>query len=92
MFSCFSCWKRFLISLSILFLNVLVSFSCKVRDHCHYTGEYRGAAHSIWNLKCTVPKTIPTVFHNGSNYDYHFIIKELAEEFKRTTYLFVRKY
>ena len=27
-------------------------------------------------------KKIPIVFHNGSNYDYHFIIKELAEEFK----------
>ena len=39
--------------------------------------------HSICNLKYSVPKTIPTVFHNGSNYDYHFIIKELAEEFKK---------
>ena len=56
---------------------------CKVRDHCHYTGEYRGAAHSICNLKYSVPKKIPIVFHNGSNYDYHFIIKELAEEFKK---------
>ena len=54
----------------------------KVRDHSHYTGEYRGAAHSIWKLEYRVPKKIPTVFHNGSNYDYHFIIKELAEEFK----------
>ena len=54
---------------------------CKVRDHCHYTGEYRGAAHSICNLKYSVPKKIPTVFHNGSNYDYRFIIKELTEEF-----------
>ena len=54
---------------------------CKVRDHCHYTGEYRGAAHSICNLKYSVPKKIPIVFHNGSNYDYHFIIKELAKEF-----------
>ena len=56
---------------------------CKVRDHCHYTGEYRGAAHDIFNLKYSVPKKIPAVFNNGSNYDYHFIIKELAEEFKK---------
>ena len=55
---------------------------CKVTDHCHYTGEYRGAAQSICYLKYSVPKRIPIVFHNGSNYDYHFIIKELAEEFK----------
>ena len=56
---------------------------CKVRDHCHYTGEYRSAAHSICNFKYSVNKRIPVVFHNGSNYDYHFIIKELVEEFKR---------
>ena len=55
---------------------------CKVRDHCHYTGKYRGATHSICNLKCSVPKNICIVFHNGSNYDYHFIIKQLVEEFK----------
>ena len=55
----------------------------KVRDHCHYTAEYRGVVHSICNLKYSVPKKIPIVFHNGSNYDYHFIIKELAEEFKK---------
>ena len=55
----------------------------KVRDHCHYTVEYRGAVHSIWNLKYSVPKIIPIVFHNECNYDYHFIIKELAEEFKK---------
>ena len=28
---------------------------CKVRGHCQYTGEYRGAAHSICNLKYSVP-------------------------------------
>ena len=55
----------------------------KVRDHCHYTGEYRGAANSICNLKYNVPKKIPIAFHNGSNHDYHFIIKESAEEFKK---------
>ena len=39
---------------------------CKVRDHSHYTGEYRGAARSISNLKYSVPEKILTVFHNGS--------------------------
>ena len=47
----------------------------KVRDHCHYTGKFRGAAHSICNLRYKIPKEIPVVFHNGSTYDYHFIIK-----------------
>ena len=52
----------------------------KVRDHCHYTGKFRGAAHNICNLRYNVPKKIPIVFHNGSTYDYHFVIKKLAEE------------
>ena len=53
----------------------------KVRDHCHNTGKYRGAAHSICNLRYKVVKEIPLVFHNGSAYDYHFIIKYLARKF-----------
>ena len=53
----------------------------KVRDHCHYSGKYRGAAHNIFNLRCKIPKEIPTVFHYVSTYDYHFIIKELVKEF-----------
>ena len=32
----------------------------KDRDHCHYTGEYRGATHSICNLKCAHGTTIRT--------------------------------
>ena len=56
---------------------------CKVRDHSHFTGEYRGMAQSICNLKYSVPKKIPIVFHNGSNCDYQFIIKELSEEFRK---------
>ena len=54
----------------------------KVRDHCHYKGEYEAAVHSKCNLKYSVPKNISIVFHNGSNYDY-FIIKELAEELQK---------
>ena len=54
----------------------------KVRDHFHYTGKYRGPAHSNSNLKYITTKKIPVVFHNGSTYDYHFIIKQLAREFR----------
>ena len=53
----------------------------KVRDHCQYTGKCRGAAHNICNLRYKVPKEIPVVFHNGTTYEYHFIIKELVKEF-----------
>ena len=53
----------------------------KVRDHCHYTGKFREAALSICNLRYKTPKEIPVVFHNGSTYDYHFIIKQLVKEF-----------
>ena len=54
----------------------------KVSDHCHYTGKYRATAHSIFNLRYKTPKEITVVFHNGSTYDYHFIMKELAKEFE----------
>ena len=53
----------------------------KFRDHCHCTGKYREPAHSICNLKFNVPNEIPVVFHKVSNYDYHFILKELTYEF-----------
>ena len=54
----------------------------KVKDRCHYTGKYRGAAHDISNLRYKIPKDIPVVFHNVSTHDYQFIIKELAKEFE----------
>ena len=54
----------------------------KVRHGCHYTGKFRGAAHSVCNLRYKVSKEIPIVFLNGSTYDYHFIVKKLAEEFE----------
>ena len=46
-----------------------------VRDYCHDTGKYRGAAYSTRNLKYSVPINIPIVSHNGFNYNYHFIKK-----------------
>ena len=62
--------------------TLMIKNYCRVEDHCHYTGKHRGAAHSICNLKYSIPKDMPVVFHNGSNYDYHFIIKMLAKEFE----------
>ena len=51
----------------------------KVRDHCHYTGLYRGAVHSLCNLQYKIPNYIPVVFHNLTGYDAHLFIRELAK-------------
>ena len=50
----------------------------KVRDHCHFTGKFRGAAHNSCNLKAKNPKFIPVIFHNLSGYDAHLFIKNLG--------------
>ena len=51
----------------------------KVRDHCHFTGKYRGAAHNKCNLNCRKPLILPVVFHNLQGYDSHLFIKQLAK-------------
>ena len=51
----------------------------KVRDHCHYSGLYRGAAHFACNLRYKIPSYIPVVFHNLAGYDAHLFIRELAK-------------
>ena len=53
-----------------------------VRDHCHITGKYRGAAHSACNLKLRLdPKTttIPVVFHNLRGYDSHLLMQAISK-------------
>ena len=50
----------------------------RVRDHCHYTGRYRGAAHNSCNLKYSKPKGVPVFFHNLAGYDSHLFIKNLG--------------
>ena len=51
----------------------------KVRDHCHFTGKYRGAAHNECNLSCRKPLILPVIFHNLQGYDAHLFIKKLAK-------------
>ena len=52
--------------------------SKKVRDHCHFTGKYRGAAHNQCNLQFKKPKFTPVIFHNLSGYDSHLFVKNLG--------------
>ena len=51
----------------------------KVKDHCHYSGEYIGAAHLLCNLQYKIPSYIPVVFHNLAGYDAHLFIWELSK-------------
>ena len=53
-------------------------FTDKVRDHCHFTGQYRGAAHNSCNLQCRKPMILPVIFHNLQGYDAHLFIKQLS--------------
>ena len=69
--NCYICGKR------ILKMVAQSKTYRKERDYCHYTGKNRNAAHTICNLSFNVPN-----FHNGSNYRYLFIIKQLANKFE----------
>ena len=55
----------------------LLNIEDRVRDHCHYTGRYRGAAHNLCNLKYSKPNNISVFFHNLTGYDSHLFIKKL---------------
>ena len=49
----------------------------KVRDHCHITGKFRGAAHKSCNLNFKLTKKVPVIFHNLRDYDSHLIFNEV---------------
>ena len=55
----------------------LLNLDDRVRDHCHFTGRYRGAACNRCNLKYRKPNNISVFFHNLTGYDSHLFIKKL---------------
>ena len=50
----------------------------KVRDHCHISGKFRGAAHFSCNANFKISRKVSVVFHNLKGYDGHLIMKELS--------------
>jgi len=68
------------------FLHTNVCYMCekdfstnivKCRDHCHFTGKFLGAACQSCNLERRKPCDLKIFMHNGSRYDFHFIVKSL---------------
>ena len=57
--------------------NIINNNEEKVRDHCHVTGKFRGAAHESCNLNLKLTKNVPVIFHNLRGYDSHLIFNEL---------------
>lgn len=51
----------------------------KVRDHCHFTGKFRGAVHNSCSLQCRKPVVLPVIFYNLRGYDAHLFIKQLSK-------------
>ena len=51
----------------------------KVRDHCHVTGKFRGAAHWSCNINFQLIKKVPVIFHDLRGYDNHLIFCELKK-------------
>lgn len=49
-----------------------------VKDHCHYTGNFRSLLCNDCNLRRQNQKYLNVIIHNSSNYDNHFLIRQLG--------------
>ena len=57
--------------------KLIVNDKKKVRDHCHITGKFRGAAHWSCNINLPLAKKVPVIFYALRGYDSHLIFCEL---------------
>ena len=64
---------------SWIYDNDYVDNDVKVRDHCHFTGKYRGSAHRHCIINLRLNHKIPVIFYNLKNYDSHLIMQELGK-------------
>lgn len=74
-------WKRFHETENCYLCNIPLpkkqDTNVKCRDHCHFSGKFLGAACQACNLKRQRPRKLNIYLHNGSKYDFHFIVKAL---------------
>ena len=64
--------------------QIILDDNDRVRDHCHFTGVYRGVAHNACNLNYRISQKswkLPVVIHNLKGYDGHLIVKSVKSEF-----------
>ena len=74
--------KNFDESTHCIFCNQPLDWNDKnnpvARDHCHFSGKFRGAGHGVCNINAPKQSKIYIYMHNGSNYDNHFVISALS--------------
>ena len=65
----------------------------KVKGDCNFTGKYRGWTYCICNLRFVAPRDIFIILHNGSDYNFHLMVKHLSEKLKehKFTCMFMQK-
>ncbi|GFR23278.1 c2H2-type domain-containing protein [Trichonephila clavata] len=80
----------------MIFSNAVLKYRCHicdqvfkktdiiVRDHCHFTGIFRGFAHNTCNLQYQKRYFIPVIIHNLKGYDSHLILKQLSDKYAKS--------
>ena len=52
----------------------------KLRDHCHVTSKFRGAAHKICDINFQLTKKVPVIFHYLRGYESHLIFNDVKSK------------